>query len=113
MSDVLLIEKLDIFAPMIFFEEGDVHEPVCPYVLGEHKLAYYPNEGEEKFMTCTEPKKKVDRPILYLDFEMYVQGHKRDCKNLVIEPPLHPDLLPPIIVGDDDPYDYVPCTHNK
>ena len=29
-------------------EEGDVREPVRPYVLGDRKLAYYPNEGEEK-----------------------------------------------------------------
>ena len=51
-------------------EEGDVREPVQPYVFGDRKLAYYPNEGEEKdtaeFMTRTEPQKKVGRPILYL-----------------------------------------------
>ena len=69
-------------------------------------------------MTYTKPKKKVDidRPILYLDFETYVQGCKCDCKSLVIKSPTHPDLLFAIIVGDDDPhapYDYVPRTHNN
>jgi len=100
--------------------EGDVREPVRPYVLGDRKLAYYPNEGEEKdtseFMRRTEPKKKVDRPILYLDFETYIQGRNRNSETLVIEPPLHPDLLPSIIVGDDDPYapyEYVPRQYNS
>ena len=55
-------------------------------------------------MRLTKPKEKVDISILYLDFETYVQGRKRDSETLVIEPPTHPDLLPSIIVGDDDAY---------
>ena len=45
-----------------------------------------------------------------------MQERKHNSETLVIEPPLHPDLLPSIIVGDDDPYapyDYVPRTHNS
>ena len=67
-------------------------------------------------MKHTEPKKKLERPILYLDFETYVQDHKRNSETVVIEPPLHPDLLPSIIMGDDDcyaPYAYVPRTHSS
>ena len=76
-------------------------EPIHPSKLGDRKLAYYPNEGEEKesteFMTCTKPKKKLERPILYLDFETDIQGSKCDCKNLVIEAPTHPGFYPPLL----------------
>ena len=62
-------------------------------------------------MKRCEPKEKVSRPILYLDFETYVQGRKRDSDTLAIEPPLHRDLLPSIVVGDDDPYTPYPSYH--
>ena len=87
-------------------EEVNVREPVHPNELGEQKLVYYPNTGEEKestkFIRHCEPNEKVSRPILYLDYETYVQGRKRDSKTKVIEPPLHCDLLPSVIVGDID-----------
>ena len=55
-------------------EEGDMCEPIRPYVLNDWKLVCYPNAGEGKvsveFMKRCEPKQKLDRPILSLDFKM-------------------------------------------
>ena len=74
-------------------------------MLGDRKLAYYPNEGEEKdsmhYMNPSQPKDRVQNPLIYLDFETYVQGCKHcSVANVSIkfrEPTLHPDMLPSVV----------------
>ena len=97
--------------------KDECREPVRPYTLGTRTLAYYPNEGEARYEDIRyiqRPKSKdaVDRKIIYLDFETYLQGRKHvnleDEQYDAIEPPLHPYLIP---TGSTEPYQ--PCPYLK
>ena len=70
-----------------------MREPIRPYVLNDR--------GEEKesveFMKRCELMKKLDRPILYLDFETYAQGQKHDSPTGAIKPRSIVICYPPLL----------------
>ena len=98
--------------------KDECREPIRPCTLGTRTLAYYPNEGEERYenearyIQRPKPKDVVDRKIIYLDFETYLQGRKHISVEAeeynAIEPPLHHYLIPK---GSIEPYQ--PCPYLK